>query len=63
MKITICGSLDFTYEIEKLANELWKMEFEVFIPISSEKILKGEFSLEEIKKVSLTPKFRQYAKI
>jgi len=61
MKITICGSLDFTYEIEKLANELRKMEFEVFIPISSEKILKGEFSLEEIKKEKKSGKFSDRA--
>lgn len=49
MKIAICGSLDFTYEIKKLADELCALGLEVSIPISSEKILQGEFSLEEIK--------------
>lgn len=61
MKIAICGSLDFTYEIEKLANELRKMGLEVCIPISSEKILKGEFSLEEIKKEKENGKFSDRA--
>lgn len=49
MKITICGSLDFTHKIKKLSDELHTLGFEVSIPISSEKILRGEFSLEEIK--------------
>lgn len=57
MRIAICGSLDFTYEIEKLANELRKLGFEVFIPISSEKILRGEFSLDEIKQEKENGKF------
>jgi len=61
MKIAICGSLDFTYEIEKLANKLRKMGFEVCIPISSEKIIKGEFSLEEIKKEKEEGKFSSRA--
>jgi hypothetical protein len=61
MKIAICGSLDFTYEIEKLANDLRKMKFEVCIPISSEKILKGEFSLKEIKKEKENGKFSDRA--
>lgn len=61
MKIAICGSLDFTYEIDKLANELREMGFEVCIPISSEKILKGEFSLEEIKKEKESGKFSDRA--
>ncbi len=50
MKIAICGSLNFTYEIKKIFDELKKFGFNVFIPISSEKILRGEFSLDEIKK-------------
>lgn len=50
MKIAICGSLNFTYKIKKIFDELKKLGFNVFIPISSEKILKGEFSLDEIKK-------------
>ncbi|MCK5490418.1 MAG: hypothetical protein KAI67_01105 [Candidatus Pacebacteria bacterium] len=50
MKIAICGSLDFTYEINELKNKLEKKELEVSIPLSSEKILKGEVLLEEILK-------------
>lgn len=61
MKVAICGSLDFTYEIEKLSNELRKAGFEVRIPISSEKIIKGEFSLEEIKKEKHSGKFSDRA--
>lgn len=61
MKIAICGSLDFTYEIKKLADELQKMNFEVHIPISSDKILKGEFSLEEIKKAKKNGTFSDRA--
>ena len=57
IKIAICGSLDFTYEIDKLANKLRGMGFEVYIPPTSEKILKGEFSLEEIKKEKESGKF------
>jgi hypothetical protein len=48
MKIAICGSLNFTYEIEKLAKDLRKLGHEVEIPISSQKIIKGEFTLETI---------------
>ncbi len=48
MKIAICGSLDFTYEIKKIADDLIAQGFEVKIPISSEKILQGEFNLEQI---------------
>ncbi|MEA2064952.1 MAG: hypothetical protein U9O66_01475 [Patescibacteria group bacterium] len=50
MKIAICGSLNFTYKIKKISDELKSLGFDVFIPISSEKILRGEFSLDEIKK-------------
>ena len=50
MEIAICGSLNFTYKIKKLADELKNLGFKVSIPIGSEKILKGEFSLNEIKK-------------
>jgi len=49
MKIAICGSLNFTYEIKKIADDLTMLGFDVSIPVSSEKILRGEFSLEEIK--------------
>ena len=61
MKITICGSLNFTYEIMEIADKLKKMGLEVSIPISSEKILKGEFSLNEIKKEKENGKFSERA--
>lgn len=61
MKIAICGSLDFTYEIEKIAGRLRNLGFEVTIPISSERILRGEFSLEDIKSKKETGKFSDYA--
>lgn len=48
MRIAICGSLDFTYEIQKLAEKLIKNGHQVTIPISSQKIIKGEITLETI---------------
>lgn len=48
MKIAICGSLDFTYKIQKLAEKLKQMGHQVTIPISSQKIIKGEITLETI---------------
>jgi len=50
MKIAICGSLGFTYEIKEIENKLEKIGFEVSIPLSSEKILNGDVSLDEITK-------------
>ena len=61
MKIAICGSLDFTYEIKEIADALNDLGFNVTIPISSEKILKKEFSLDEIKKEKENGKFSQRA--
>ena len=53
--------MDFTNGIKKLADELRKIGFEVQIPISSEKIIKGEFSLKEIKKEKESGKFSDRA--
>jgi len=50
MKIAVCGSLNFTYEIKEIADKLKELGFEVHIPFGCERILKGEFSFEEIKK-------------
>ena len=61
MKIAICGSLNFTHEIKKVADDLKDLGFDVIIPISSEKILKKEFSLEEIKKEKENGKFSERA--
>jgi nucleoside 2-deoxyribosyltransferase len=54
MKIAICGSLNFTYEIQALAEDLRQRGFEVRIPLTSERILRGEVSLEEIKAEKLS---------
>jgi len=61
MKIAICGGLDFTYEIDELANRLRELSFEVSIPISSGKILKGEFLIDEIKREKESGKFADRA--
>lgn len=61
MKIAICGSLNFTYEIKKIADELKNLGFEVSIPLTSEKILQGEFSLEDIKNEKEKGSFSQRA--
>lgn len=50
MKITICASLDFTYEIKRVAEDLAGQGYEVIIPKTAEMILKGKISLERIKK-------------
>ena len=61
LKLAICGSLDFTYEMEKLEKDLKNLGFEVHIPPSSEKILRGEFSLDEIKLKKENGNFSQLA--
>lgn len=50
MRIAICGSLSFTNQMKNIADELTAQGHDVSIPISSEKILSGEFSLAEIEK-------------
>lgn len=49
MKLAICGSLDFTYEMNDLRNQLENFGFEVIIPLTAKRILDGEFTLDEIK--------------
>jgi hypothetical protein len=61
MKIAICGSLDFTYEIKELADRLTNLGFKIDIPTSSIKILRGEFSLDEIKTEKENGKFANRA--
>lgn len=61
MKIAICGSLDFTHEMKAIADNLLNRGFEVDIPISSKKILDGQFSLEEIKQEKENGKFADRA--
>ena len=50
MKITICGSIEFTPKIKEVADILTKNGHEVDIPLTSQRIIDGEFTLEEFKK-------------
>ena len=50
MKITICSSIEFVYEIKEIAQKLEEMEHEIEIPMTAKKILDGELTLEEFKK-------------
>ena len=50
MIITICGSIDFTYEIKKIADELAAAGHKVNIPFTSQKILNGQLSLADFQK-------------
>lgn len=47
MKIVICGSIKFTYEINDLKKTLESNGHEVTIPGTSEKILSGEIDYDE----------------
>jgi len=49
MKLVICASLEFTYQIKEIAEQLIKLGHEVVIPKTSEMILNGEVTLEQIK--------------
>ena len=49
MKIAICSSLDFTHELKIVADELTQLGFEVHIPHTSEEILKGGLTVDDIK--------------
>ncbi|MBU1119190.1 hypothetical protein KKH43_04890 [Patescibacteria group bacterium] len=61
MTIAICGSLDFTKEIKKLADELKSKGFTVKIPLTSEKILKGQLTVQDIKKEKKEGQFAKRA--
>jgi hypothetical protein len=50
MKIVICGSIDATYEIKEIADKLKEKGFETEIPLTSQRILNGELTLDEFKK-------------
>jgi len=50
MKITICSSIDFTYEIKKVADKLKAIGYETEIPLTSQRILNGELTLEAFKR-------------
>ncbi len=51
MKITICGSIDFTYKIKEVADVLSKQGHKVEIPYMAQKILNGVISLEEFQNI------------
>lgn len=59
MKVAVCGSLNFTYEIQALAEDLRQRGFTVRIPLTSERILRGEVTLEEIKAEKLNGKITE----
>jgi len=50
MKIVICGSIEFTPKIKEVADILTGYGHEVDIPLSSQRIINGELTLEEFKK-------------
>jgi len=50
MKISICASINFTYEIGEVAKELQEMGYEVDVPMTAQKILDGELTLDDFKK-------------
>jgi len=50
MKIVICASIYFTYEIKELSDKLIALGHETRIPYTSKKIIDGELTLGEYKK-------------
>ncbi|MDD4289849.1 MAG: hypothetical protein PHH83_01060 [Patescibacteria group bacterium] len=61
MKLTICGSLDFTYEMDEIRKKLENFGFEVNIPPTAQRILNEEFTLDEIKLKKENGSFSQLA--
>jgi hypothetical protein len=49
MKIVICSSIDFTYEIKGISDKLVERGHVTELPLTSERILKGELTMEEFK--------------
>jgi len=47
MKIVICASISFTNKIKEVADQLSKKGHIVEIPFTSQRIINGEFSLEQ----------------
>lgn len=50
MKIAICGSIDFTPEIKKIADHLLARGHKIELPTYTKKILNGDLTLEQFKK-------------
>ena len=50
MKIVICGSIEFTPKIKEIADWLTNEDHVVDIPLTSQRIINGELTLEKFKK-------------
>lgn len=50
MKIIICSSINFTPKIKEVSHELIKNGHEVNIPLTSQRIINGELTMEEFQK-------------
>ena len=60
MKIAICGSVVFANEMGKVRENLLQLGHEVELPTTADKILKGEFSLEDIKRMKESGTFSSF---
>jgi nucleoside 2-deoxyribosyltransferase len=47
-KIVICGSIDFTDKFKEISDELVKKGFEVILPVTSEDLLQGKVTREQL---------------
>ncbi|MFA6919205.1 MAG: hypothetical protein WC244_03825 [Patescibacteria group bacterium] len=50
MKVVICGSIEFTPKIKEVSDVLTERGYEVDVPLTSQRIISGELTLEEFKK-------------
>lgn len=50
MKIVICASVDFSYEIKDYSDKLVKLGHTTEMPFTTRKIINGELTLEQFKK-------------
>jgi len=50
MKIVICASISFTNKIKEVAEQLSEKGYDVEIPLTSQRIINGELTLEEFYK-------------
>jgi nucleoside 2-deoxyribosyltransferase len=50
MKIVICGSINFTPKIKEISDKLLALGHEVDIPLTSQRIINGELTIEEFEK-------------
>jgi len=51
MRIVICASIDFSDKIKDVYDKLIKQGHEIDLPLYTLKIIKGEITLEEYKKI------------